>query len=246
MNPSAANSPSAVPPLARTPLYHWHERNGARLGEWEGWQVAEVYTEVDKEVTAAKRTVAIADISAFAKISLLGVSPGGTGGGTGVSPVFTFDQPDTGPTQPHGVAASTADPSILVCRLKEDQLLLMALTTNRAGLEKLLATASPGVIQHDVTSAYAGLWLIGPEADAVLRRLTHHNIAAMAAGSCAETGLVGVPAFLIRPPKLSIPSMQVLFAWDVAEFVWEAVVETGRKWDIALLGMEGLEEIMQS
>ena len=252
MNSPSATPPTAVPPLARTPLYHWHERNGARLGEWDGWQVAEVYTEVDKEVAAAKRTVAIADISAFAKISLLGPSQvAGTlrvpeprhtecasYGGGGI------DQGSA--TQPLGVAASPADPSLLTCQLKEDQLLLMALTTNRAGLEKLLATVSPGVIQHDVTSAYAGLWLIGPEADAVLRRLTHHNIAALAAGSCAETGLAGVPAILIRPPKLSIPSMQVLFAWDVAEFVWEAVVETGRKWDIALLGMEGLEEIMQS
>src|SRR5262249_27064903 len=125
MNSRPANSPSAAPPLARTPLHHWHERNGARLGEWDGWQVAEAYTGAEKETAAAKTGLAIADISAFAKLNFLG---------TGIPAMTRLLTGESRACQPLGVAASTADPSVLACRLKEDQLLVMALTTNRAGL----------------------------------------------------------------------------------------------------------------
>jgi aminomethyltransferase len=237
MNSRSANSPSAAPPLARTPLYHWHERNGARLGEWDSWQVAEAYAGHEKELAAAKTGLAIADISAFPKLNFLG---------TGVPELTQTLTGDSRAAQPLGVAASTADPSILACRLKEDQLLVIALTTNRAGLENIMAGTGPeSVIRQDVTSAYAGLWLIGPNTESALRQVTHHDVASMPVGSCAETGLAGVPVILIRPPKLSVPSMQVLVAWDVAEYVWETVLDSGRKSSISPMGMEGLEELMQ-
>src|SRR5438128_34124 len=134
MNSPPAKSPSVVPPLARTPLYHWHERNGARMGEWDGWQVAEVFTDIEKELAAAKKGLAIADISAFPKINFLGA---------GIPDVTQKLTGDGRAGQPLGVGAATADPSVLACRLKEDQLLVMALTTSRAGLEKLAATLGP-------------------------------------------------------------------------------------------------------
>jgi glycine cleavage system aminomethyltransferase T len=237
MNSPPAKSPSVVPPLARTPLYHWHERNGARIGEWDGWQVAEVFTDIEKELAAAKKGLAIADISAFPKINFLGA---------GIPDVTRNLTGDGRAGQPLGVDEATADPSVLVCRLKEDQLLVMALTTSRAGLEKLVATLDSAVVRHDMTSAYAGVWIVGPYTESSLGQLTHHDVGSMPAGSCAETGLAGVPAILIRPPKLAVSSLQVLVPWDVAEYVWETLFVSCRKSNISPIGMEALEELMQS
>jgi glycine cleavage system aminomethyltransferase T len=237
MNSRPNISPSVVPPLARTPLYHWHERNGARIGERDGWQVAEVFAGVEQEVAAARKNLAIADVSAFAKISLLGA---------GVPDLTRTLAGNSRAEQPLGVAPLPADPSLLACRLKQDHLLVMALTTDRSGVDGLIGPG-PGesVIQHDVTSAYAAIWLIGPNCDMALRQMTHHDVASMPVGSCAETGLAAVPAILIRPPKLSLPSVQVLVPWDVAEYVWETFVVSGRKRNIAPLGMEALDELLQ-
>ncbi len=237
MNPGPANSPSSIPPSARTPLSHWHEQIGARIGERDGWQVAEVFTGVDQEVAAARKNLAIADISAFAKVNLLGA---------GVADLTRTLAGNSRAEQPRGVAALPADPSLLACRLKQDQLLVMALTTDRSGVDGLIGPG-PGesVIQHDMTSAYAAIWLIGPNSDLALRQMTHHDVASMPVGSCAETGLAAVPAILIRPPKLSVPSVQVLVPWDVAEYVWETFVDSSRKRNIAPLGMEALDALLQ-
>jgi hypothetical protein len=77
----------------------------------------------------------------------------------------------------------------------------------------------------------------------ILARLTALDVGpvALPPGSCTETGLAGVHALLVRPPGLSIPSMLVLIAPDVAEYVWERVFGCGVA--IIPLGLAGVEEL---
>jgi glycine cleavage system aminomethyltransferase T len=102
----------------------------------------------------------------------------------------------------------------------------------------------PAVLQTDMTSAYAAFWLFGPHTDEALRQVTHHDVAAMSPGSCAETGLAGVPAILIHPLMPAIASMRILTAWDVAEYVWEKIWQVGQTWKISALGMDGLDLLL--
>jgi sarcosine oxidase subunit alpha len=221
-------------PLSRTPLHHWHAGHGARLAESDGWQVPRAYAGPERETGAARTGLAVADISAFPKVSLRGSAAAdaaghllGDGHGT---------PPGSAARLHHGAPG-------LACRLTADHLLLLASTTAPAPLTDALAHLGhgPGLLESDVTSALAGFWLIGPRLEEVLRRLTSLGPAALAApGSCAETGLAGVQALLVRSPELDVRSVRVYVSWELGEYVWEALLDAGRGWGIVPLGMEAL------
>jgi heterotetrameric sarcosine oxidase gamma subunit len=226
-------------PAARTPLHHWHTTHGARLVERAGWMVPSVYTSVVSETGAARSRLALADISAFPKAAFHG---------SGV-PQLTQELLGRGASlQPRGVALFAADNPTLACRLADDHLLLFATDINLLALPQRFAECLPAhaVVQNDVTTAYAGIALLGPHADDLLRQVTHFDCSqrALPVGSCAETALAGVHALLLRPPELALPSILIYVAWDLAEYVWERLLEAGRDYDIAPLGLDGWHSLI--
>src|SRR5437763_8580102 len=135
-------------PLARTRVHRWHSAHNVRFIDSDGWRLPAVYSTVEKEIAAARAGLGLADISAFAKISLMGRNvPALTQALLGDSPASRL----------RGVIQFTSDAPVLACRLTEDQLLLLAATTDAAPIARQLANL-PGIrtlIQHDVTTALA-------------------------------------------------------------------------------------------
>src|SRR5437870_4699090 len=252
-------------PLARSPLAAWHVQHGARFDEIDSWQVPAVYTDENSEATAARTGLAIADISFTTKMMLRG---------PGVAELAKALTGGSGAVEPGAVAPLMGDKSALACRLQVDQLLVLAGPTGKDKVKQLLSTArgdeaegeAPGLtrwfpakqlLEIDVTSAFAAFWIFGPHSDDLLRQITHFDVAALGAGSqpagesgrvsarsCAETGLAGVKAILVRPPSPTIPSMRILTGWDVAEYVWEELFRVGQSWKINPLGLDGLDMLL--
>jgi 4-methylaminobutanoate oxidase (formaldehyde-forming) len=194
---------------------------------------------VENEIAAARTGLAVADVSAFAKIRLLG---------RGV-PELTQALVGDGPaTKPLGVARLKTAGRGWACRLTVDQLLLLPLATSPADHQVLLAKAVgfPDVIQRDVTSAYAGFGLIGPLREKLLCRLTRLDMSetALPVATCAETSLAGVHALLIPWSELSLPGMWIYVSWDVAEYVWETLLESGRSLAITPIGVDSLQFLL--
>jgi sarcosine oxidase subunit alpha len=201
-------------PTARTPLYDWHTRHGARLTLEHGWQVPAAYTAAEREAEAARNGVAVADVSAFRKWSLRGKHlPAGN---------------------PLSVSVQSG---VLACRLTPDHLLLLSLAmTDNAQCPDVSAQAA---VTTDVTSAHAGFLFVGPRVEELLHRLTALDVrlAAFPVCTCAETNVAGVEALLVRTPELAF---RVYVPWDAGEYVWERIMEAGRELAITPLGMEGL------
>jgi sarcosine oxidase subunit alpha len=205
--------------VARTPLHHWHAAHGARFIDRHGWQVVAAYTTAEREAEAARAGLALADISASAKLSLRG---------SGV--------PDFIPALlPHRVAAPPGT-AALACRLAEDHLLIFGSVPLKVSFQGLRLVAT------DTTSAYAGLWVIGPRCQELLRRLTllDVRVEVFPVNSCAETQLAGVEALLVATSELSLPSLRVYVAWDLAEYVWERMLQAGRDGNVTPIGHEAL------
>ncbi|HKI35443.1 MAG TPA: hypothetical protein VKA46_26535 [Gemmataceae bacterium] len=219
--------PDTLSPIARTPLHEWHAGHGGRFIDRDGWQVVAAYGGVEHEAQAARTGLGLADVSAFAKISLRG--PGVP------SQVLSLS--------PRGVTPVTDEPA-LACRLTDDHLLLLAATPTATALNPHLLGFHEGraVVKTDVTSTYAGFEVIGPRLEEVLCRLTHLDVrpSALPVNSCAETALAGVEALLVRPGGRSLPGLRIYVAWDLGEYVWERIVEAGRDVPITPLGLEAL------
>ncbi|MCI0455366.1 MAG: hypothetical protein L0Z62_00110 [Gemmataceae bacterium] len=231
------NLPSAGTPRGRTPLHHWHLARGAQMGEVDGWHTPLAYLGSAQEVAAARSEAALADVSAFPKYSLLG---------TAVLAFVEASLPGTAAQKPRGVTG-LPEGGGLACRLMADHLLLLATDTQADSLVPYLARADlfPGLVRQDVTTAHAAFWLFGPQPEEVLAGLTALDVSprALPPGACAETGLAGVPALLVRPPALEVSSVLVCVGWEVGEYVWERLLEGGR---VAALGHEGLRELIKN
>jgi sarcosine oxidase subunit alpha len=212
----------ARPPVARTPLHDWHAAHGARFVERDGWQVVSAYSTPEREAEAARAGLGLADVSAFAKLSL--------------HSRVSVD------LAPRGVALLPGP--ALACRLTEDQLLLLGSTPNGAVLRERAANlaGAQAVPPLDVTSAYAAFCLLGPRSEELLHRLTQLDVrpAQFPLNSCAETALAGVEALLVRSADLALPVVRVLVGWDVGEYVWERLLEAGRAGGITPVGLDAL------
>jgi glycine cleavage system aminomethyltransferase T len=195
------------------------------------------YSTEDQEVEAARNRLALADVSFIAKLMVRG-----TGAGDLVATLSGANLI----SNPGRVLPLKADPSVLICHLHIDQLLMLAGPSSKIRLDQVLTKAgkNPTLIQTDRTSSLAAFWLLGPHTDEVLRQITHHDVAAIHPGSCVETGLGGVPAILVRPPSPALLSMRVLIGWDVAEYVWEIIWQAGQSQKITPLGMDGLDVLL--
>src|SRR5262249_25501578 len=88
----------------------------------------------------------------------------------------------------------------------------------------------------------AGLWVVGPRWQELMQRLIQLDLRAPAfpAGAPVETALAGVEAELTRRAELTVPSVRVLIAWDVAEYVLERMRESGLDLGFRPLGLDAL------
>ncbi len=226
-------------PIVRSPLHRWHADHGARFTEDHYWQVPAVYSNVEQELTAAQAGAVVADVSAFAKLSLQG---------TGVAGLVQAIYPNTAALNPRGVALFSDQEPLLACRLTDRHLLVLASAPDETAIRQKVTNEPEGVVRHDVTSAYAEFLLIGPRIEDVLRRLTGFDVSIsnFPVGACAETSLASIHAILVRSPELALPSARILIAWDLAEFVWETIFHAGRQLGIVPLGMNALSALRSS
>lgn len=222
-------------PVARTPLHDWHAAHGARFEVRNGWNVPTVYSSPEGEAAEARRDVGVADVSATAKLSFRGKE---------VAALVAKLAPNTPAAKARGVALLNCPEPALACRVTDDSLLLLSLTEKQLHLD----TQDGRILAIDVTSAYAGFCLVGPRTEELLRRLTALDVraAAFPANSCAETSLASVEALLVRGPNGFVPAVRAYVAWDVAEYVWERLLEAGRDLGVSPLGPEGLRLLTSS
>jgi hypothetical protein len=224
-------------PLSRTPLHAWHAAHGARLAERDGWQVLAAYAGVEQELAAARTGLAVADVSAFAKVGLLG---------SGVAEAADHLAGAGRAARPGTAAPLQRGGPGLACRLAADHLLLLASTPATAPLAEAGAGPGPGqsLLRRDVTTAQAQFWLLGPRVEDLLRRLTSLAPAAVRVpGTCAETHLAGVHALLVPSPELTVPSLRICVSWELGEYVWECLADGPGDLRAAACGWQALARL---
>jgi aminomethyltransferase len=191
------------------------------------------YAGVEREAAAVRAGCGLADLSGWAKWRVIG---------RGTSDVVeTLGAAAARRT--HGVARLAG--GLLVCRLAPDALLLLDGSTDLDGVPGL---EPPGaaVVVADATFALAGFCLAGPFADQLLPRLTSLDPAVLPGGTCAETAVGGVAALLVRADELTVPSLRVYVARDLAEYLWGRLFEVGRGVGLTPFGLEAFAALSRS
>jgi heterotetrameric sarcosine oxidase gamma subunit len=203
----------------------------------DGWQVPASY---DGEREPSATNLSLVDLSAFAKFSLRG---------NGVPELVRISLGNTPAAKPLGV--TTIPGNVLACRLSDDHLLVLGaaprlelrladIDLNISALSADCQAPRAGVVIVNAASTYAGFALIGGPIEEILRRLTAIDVSekAFPVGSCVQTSFAGMTALLVRAQELRVPCVRVYVASDLAEYVWEKLLQAGRQWSIAPVGQE--------
>jgi glycine cleavage system aminomethyltransferase T len=223
-------------PTARTPLHAWHAARQARFALRDGWHVPAAYTTPEREAAAARAGAGLTDLSCFTKVALLG---------DGVGRFVQAIAPDSFARKPLGCTLADLGGPVVVCRPAADRLLFLTSTTDPTPLEDRLT--GENFLRSDLTFALAQFGLAGPNVEQTLRQLTPFDVrrTAFPEGACAETNLAGVHALLVRPADQVMPSVRVCVGWDVAEYVWERLLEAGASNGLVPAGTEAWERLSE-
>jgi len=163
--------------------------------EEAGWEIPASYGDDEAERAAIRDRVAIADISARAKVDVRGRIPDPL-----PSPADTV------------LARISAEWAVMLGAPGAEGRLVRA-------IEPL---AGSDAMVTDVTHLFAGFALAGPDLAAVLERTASWDPATLAPGEAAGAPIVEVPALMVRR-DFSVPLLEVYVATEFARYAWDAL-----------------------
>ena len=163
--------------------------------EEAGWEIPASYGDDAAERAAIRDRVAIADITARAKVDVRGAHPGGAS-----------------PRRRRRRRADLTGVGRGVRGAGRGGRLIRALEPRRG----------PRTMVTDVTHLFAGFALAGPGAAAVLERTTSWDPSTLAPGEATGAPIAEVRALMVRR-DLAVPVLEVYVATEFARYVWETL-----------------------
>jgi heterotetrameric sarcosine oxidase gamma subunit len=221
-----------------SPFHHKQASLGAKFTVDDfGWARAEQYTDPASEKKAVEQGVGFADLSHLSKLGL-----NGPGLRKLVSERYSSAASDVrgrvltggrGVYENAWCAIFSIDEGMLVCHESLKEGILKELTAAETGHFTIV----------DVSSVFAACYLPGPNARPLLRRLTELNVNPEEFPNlCAtHTPIRHVPTILLRNDLGPMLAYQLYFERAYAEYVWDAIVISGKELGLTPVGSSAMK-----
>lgn len=213
----------------RTALHDCHQRAGAKIVDFAGWEMPERYNGVIEEHHAVRQAAGLFDVSHMGEIRVHG--PGALAFLQALTP---NDVSKLQPGRAHysGLLNSqgTYIDDLLIYQLGEKDYLLVVNASNQV---KDLAWTLEAAQDHadcavdDVSSDYALLALQGPKATAILARLTAADLGAIRYYRFLDTTVSGAPCLLSRTGYTGEDGFELYLPPSEAPRIWDELLTTG-------------------
>lgn len=231
-------------PYKLSALHHRHVALGAAVApQTDAWRMPLHYGSVEAEVEAIRKTTAVCDISAVAKLSIHGHDL------ASVLPALAPERPDlpTGAAATAALGGGESGGRWLCCRPCFDEVWVVSDVSCADRIETFVRGAITERCAHvfDLTSSLAAVKLCGPRSPEVLAIVTPLDLspARFADLSCTQTSVAGVTATIVRVDVASVPGYDIFFPRDSAECVWDALLEGTGGTVVVPFGLEALRQI---
>ncbi len=239
-------------PIRRTPMHYEHDALGAvwmDMGEWKRprfyktRKTSEEKACVEEEYHAVRERVGLIDVSTLGKLYVKGRDAGKL-----LDKVYAGRLSDLRPGRVrYSVLCDEAGIMLddgTVSRLAEDHYFITTTTGNLEFVEQWLEwwLIGTGWDVHitNVTGGLAAVNLAGSKARAVLATLTpcDLNTKAFPYMACRRAEVVGIEALLMRIGFVGETGWEIHFPAESGAYLWRALLETGREFDIRPFGVE--------
>ena len=219
-----------APPLRRTPLTGVHERLGATLTGFAGWQMPLRYGSETAEHNAVRTAAGLFDLSHMGEIAVTGP------GAAAALDYALVGQPSAlAPGRARYTMICAPDGGILddliVYRLASGEFLVVANAVNtEVVFRELTARAGQGSRDAKVTDRtddYALIALQGPSAARILTTVTDADLAAVKYYASYPATVAGRPLLLARTGYTGEDGFELFAAPQDAERIWQALTAAG-------------------
>ena len=219
-----------APPLRRTPLTGVHERLGATLTGFAGWQMPLRYGSETAEHNAVRTAAGLFDLSHMGEIAVTGP------GAAAALDYALVGQPSAlAPGRARYTMICAPDGGILddliVYRLASGEFLVVANAVNtEVVFRELTARAGQGGRDAKVTDRtddYALIALQGPSAARILTAVTDADLAAVKYYASYPATVAGRPLLLARTGYTGEDGFELFAAPQDAERIWQALTAAG-------------------
>lgn len=215
--------------LARTPLFEAHQRAGARIVPFAGWEMPVQYSGVMEEHRAVRTAAGLFDVSHMGEVRVTG--PGAEAFLQRLTP-NDVSKLATGRAHYSGLLTEegTYIDDLLVYRLDDRELLLVVNAANRVADVAWVREQAAGdreVEVEDVSDDYALLALQGPAAMGILAELTSFDAEGLRYYGFGHGQVAQRPALISRTGYTGEDGVELYLAPNDAEAVWEALLEAG-------------------
>jgi aminomethyltransferase len=225
--------------LRKTPLHARHRASNARMVPYAGWEMPVEYSGITNEHMAVRTRAGLFDVSHMGEIEIAGKDALAA-----VQRISSNDASTLKTGQAHYAALLTPDGTfvddMLVYRMAPSHFMLVVNAANTAKdfawiSEQITRAGEAAVI--DSSSRYALISLQGPASREVLQPLATIDLSeiryywfgygevASARATISRTGYTGEDGFEIFVPP------------NVADRVWQAILESGRSLDVIPCGL---------
>ncbi len=226
--------------VRRTPLDHAHRSLGARFRLVSSWEMPASYGSVEEERDALASAGGICDVSHIGKLVAQGHDL--------LSGLRTL--PGAESLVPGSVRSleEGADTTARVAALTADEAIVLAapdgIDRTRERVEEALAGCAHVT---DVTSARAGLRVLGPQSHRVLSKVVEFDIdpRVFPADTCAQGRAAGTHVLVVRTDADGAPCYELYVTRDHSEHLWDALVAAGRADGVGPVGLDAVESALK-
>jgi glycine cleavage system T protein (aminomethyltransferase) len=213
----------------KTPLHARHVASGARMVEFEGWDMPLEYSGITQEHLAVRTAAGVFDVSHMGELEIAGKDAPAA-----VQSIFCNDIAKLQPGQAQYSAIltelGTFVDDVVVCRLRSDHFLVVVNAANTfkdyGWIAARLAPFGDAVVM-DATSRYALIAVQGPASAAVVQPLTGVDLASLRYYSFAHGEIANVRGTISRTGYTGEDGFELFVPPQQADRVWQAILASG-------------------
>lgn len=226
-------------PYRLSSTYHKQLSLGANfIRDADGWVKAEHFTKSDDEAQKVMNSVGLSDISHLVKLSVKGKDiirdlEKHLGNSAQIEPLVAFKSTN-----------SEFFSDALVIVLTHNEAFVLSRILNRSSIPTDLSASGPdNLCVTDLTSYFAGLYLMGPKSREVMSKLTEVNVNAdvLPDFAVSQLPLFHVRSIVLRHDLHGMPGFQIYFDRGFGEYLWDKIMQAGREFSIAPVGSSALK-----
>jgi len=229
--------------VKRTPFYSIQKSIGATMTQWEGWELPQSFSTVDKEYETATGAVGLADRSHVGRLVATGKDALDLLNRLSTNNLETLYPGEGAATVLTNNKGRIID--LLVVTQRETHLLLM---TSPQNVQKVidwidLYTFSEEVSVENITDSTVMLHVLGPKAPDILSNLTGRDVAPLDKFASMSVSIDGATVDIIRTDAAGIIGYDLIAPVIQAEQLWGDIVNSGEGFGLRPVGAAALEII---